>query len=217
LTARDRTLRYSEVEHGGGEMLGCVYLAFHAEDLLRPRDLNVVHRRSAKMGESSTESSARGNRQRETACAAVEIKAKFGAPSSNCGNRGLQHLIHVGTLFKDRREPVFYDNSYAEVRASVLQERQCRSGKDAISERTKSNDGERRPGRQFLKHSCHRDVPLLFYFGLVNQHDGDIVADGVYALALRAPETAAIGLQVQRRLVQRAHQDVQQFLADRHV
>jgi hypothetical protein len=57
---------------------------------------------------------------------------------------------------------------------------------------------------------------LVFYAGLIDQHNGYFIPDGIDATALRTLEAAAVGLEFQRLLTNGANQDLQQFGAEGH-
>jgi hypothetical protein len=59
-------------------------------------------------------------------------------------------------------------------------------------------------------------VSLLLDLRFVDQHDRDVVANGVHALALDAFQAALIRLHLQFRFIRWTNQDVEQILADRH-
>jgi hypothetical protein len=55
---------------------------------------------------------------------------------------------------------------------------------------------------------------LFVYGGLVNEHDGDFVADGIQPVARNAPEPARVRLQFHLRPARRANKDLKQVRAD---
>jgi hypothetical protein len=57
---------------------------------------------------------------------------------------------------------------------------------------------------------------LFFDFGLVHQHDGNVVANGVHAVAFDAFQTALVRLQIDHSLANGADKDFQELFADRH-
>src|SRR5690242_10573851 len=57
---------------------------------------------------------------------------------------------------------------------------------------------------------------LFFDLGLVDQHHGDVVANGVDAMALDALQAALVGFHIERGSPNGADEDLQQFFADSH-
>ena len=57
---------------------------------------------------------------------------------------------------------------------------------------------------------------LVLHARFVDEHNGNVVTDGVDAFALHALEAAAIGFKVERCLAKRADEDLQQILGDGH-
>lgn len=60
------------------------------------------------------------------------------------------------------------------------------------------------------------DCGLLLDLGFVNQHHWNVVFDGIDAFAFNALQTLVVRSQLNRLFAQRANQNVQQVLTDRH-
>src|ERR1700722_2935917 len=102
----------------------------------------------------------------------------------------------------------------------------CRSGRQAFNAATAGVSRTRSPSErkrtikisEFLGSSFNADCRGLLSVDarFVNQHHRDVFANRVYAAAGRAFQTALITRQLHRSLVQRAHQNVEKFLRNRH-
>jgi len=57
----------------------------------------------------------------------------------------------------------------------------------------------------------------LLNFGLIDEHDGNVVANGIDAVALHALKTAAIRLELDCGLTKRTDQDLEQLFANSHI
>jgi hypothetical protein len=68
--------------------------------------------------------------------------------------------------------------------------------------------------RQAFQNASHGG--LFFDLRLVDQHHGDIVANGVDTMALDTFQTTLIGLEVYLGLADGADEDLQEFFADSH-
>ena len=101
-----------------------------------------------------------------------------------------------------------------------FQQRQRRRGQHAVAQRPQTDHRDPRARRQPLQQRMAfptlPDLELLFDARLVHQHHGNIVANGIHALALDALQAVLVLLQLHRRLAQRTHQDLQQILTDGH-
>jgi hypothetical protein len=71
-------------------------------------------------------------------------------------------------------------------------------------------------GRIFCYELPATDDRLFFYRRLVNQHDGDIVLDGIHTVALIALECGAVFHQFDRSLTVGARENFEEFGIDRH-
>src|SRR5690349_2037181 len=68
----------------------------------------------------------------------------------------------------------------------------------------------------FLLTAQSRPVRLFFYFRLIDEHNGNIVADGINPFALDALEPTLVGFHLDLGLAQRADQNLQQIFTDGH-
>src|SRR5579884_524300 len=112
-------------------------------------------------------------------------------------------------------EPRLDDNRHPQIGARLAQEGQSRRSQYAVAKRAEPDDGHAgAPGQ--LRHGAHRGRALVFDSRFIDQHDRDVVADGIHPMALDAFEAAAIGAKLEVGLAQRADEDIQQILADGH-
>ena len=120
----------------------------------------------------------------------------------------------MGIVFKDGPEAVFHHDGDLEVGAGAFQKMERGGGKHAIAQRPQPEDRNPAPPRKIFQDACHGS--LFFDSGFIHKHHGNIVANGVDAMTLHALQAALIGFQFDRRFADGAHQDLQQFFADRH-
>ena len=119
-----------------------------------------------------------------------------------------------GLPFEDGAEAVLDDDGEPEVGTEAFQDVERGGGEDAIAERPEPQNGHPAARRQTCENAIH--VSLFFDLRLVHQHDRDLIADRVDAVALDAFEPAVIGLQLDHGLANGAHENFQQFFADSH-
>jgi hypothetical protein len=97
-----------------------------------------------------------------------------------------------------------------------LQQAQGGRHENAISERAQPDNGYSVTWTEpFENAGSHQ--PLLVDGGLVNQHDGDLVADGIDAVTGDATQAASIRLQFDFGPAGGTDEDFEEFSADRHV
>ena len=196
-----------------GQMFGGVDLALDAQNLLRARDADVVDELLPEVREAGAIARAGKLRHPGAARAAVQIHAEPRAEAPQRGEVRGQDLIEIGIAFEDFAEAVLHEDGDVEVRAEAFQNVERGCGEDAIAQAPEPEDGDPAAPRQTFQNAVHG---LFFDLRLVDQHDRDVVADRVYAMALDALQAALVGLEFDRRLAHGAHEDFEQIFADSH-
>lgn len=176
--------------------------------------MQVINRAELKMFEAGAEAGERCNGELCASRAAVQVQAKVRMPSRN-GERGWRkRQADVGIAREHGREPVFHHNRDFEIGPRLFEQSERRSGEHTIAQGAEADHRDTRALGQTLDDGIHPE--LVFDARFVDEHDGDVVADRVDALALDALQPGAARLQFQRSLAQRADQDFQKLLADGH-
>ena len=212
--AGDLAKGHAQIKHGAGEMFGGMHGALDAQDLLRARDANIVDGLVAEVGEAGAEGGSGEGGHPGAARAAVQIEAEVRAPVAQGEELGREEAGDVGVAFEDGAEAVFDHDGDAQVGAFAFENFERGGGEDAIAQRPEPQKGDPALARQIFQNAFHR--PLIFDLRLIHQHDGDVVAHRVDAVALDALQAALVGLQLDGGLADGAHQDLQQLFADRH-
>jgi hypothetical protein len=219
--SRDVGVRDAKPEHGRGQMFGGVDGPFFTEDLLGSGDAGVVEEAIGVMAKAGAELGSGGDGEPHAAGAAVEVEGHVRSPGGDGGGLGRKQFGDVWIVVEDAAEAVFDDDGDFEIGAVVLEERECGRGEDAIAEGAKADHRDACAVRQALENVAHcwlylNSLLLRLDASFVDQHHGDIIADGVDALALDAFEAGLVGLHLQGGFADGAHQDVEQIFADRH-
>jgi hypothetical protein len=208
------TNRHAQMKHCTGQMFGRMNRAIHAQNPLRARNLHVVDELMTEMPEPGTIPGAREGCHRCALVAAVKVEAKLWPPTAKRTQFKWQNLIEVGILFKDGAEPVFHDDGKPQVRTEAFQNVERGCGEYTISQRPQPEDGDPASRRQVFQSATHGG--LFFDLRLVDQHHGDIVANGVDAMALDTFQTTLVGLEVNHGLADGTDEDLQELFADSH-
>lgn len=90
-------------------MFGSMDFAIYTQDLLRPRNANVVHRLKSKMAESGAQTGSSGKHQANAGCASMEIQSEMRPESTDCHGVRRKDLIDVRIAGKDRCKSIFDD------------------------------------------------------------------------------------------------------------
>jgi hypothetical protein len=134
------------------------------------------------------------------------------------GGSGRGGARRLGWRARWAGEAIFGDYGDVEIGPGLLQELDCRGGEDAVSEGAQAEDGDAAAGGESIEGVRLRGHAgwLFVDGGLVNEHDGDFIADGVEAVAGNAPEAARIGFELDFRAASRADEDFEEVGADGH-
>ena len=115
---------------------------------------------------------------------------------------------------KNRRETSLHGNPDFQIRPSRLQQRNCRCGKDAIAQRSQSDDAHSAPRSELLEdvdlcggRQTRVEGWLVGHYGFVNQHHGNIVPDRIDASATNTFQAGCIGIEFDLRFTRGADQD----------
>jgi hypothetical protein len=121
-------------------------------------------------------------------------------------------------LLEDGTEPVLDGDGHAQIGAVAFQNAERGGGEDAIAQGPHAEDRNPAASRQTFQKAFHCKAlhGLFFDLRLVDQHDGDVVANRVHAMALNAFQAALVGLEFDCGLTKRAHEDFEQIFADGH-
>jgi hypothetical protein len=129
----------------------------------------------------------------------------LGAEAAQGGEIGRQDLVEIGVAFEDFPEAIFDEDGEVEIGAEAFEDVERGCCEDAIAQATEPEDGDPATPRQRIQNAVHG---LFFDFRLVHQHDGDVIADGVHAMAFDALQAAVIGLELDGCLAHWAHEDL---------
>jgi hypothetical protein len=157
-SARDFGDRDTEVEDGGGEVLGGVDSAFDAENLLGAGDGEVVEGGAAVMSKAGTEGRERSSGEEHAAGATVEVQAEFGVEGEDGGVSRREDGGEIGVVVEDRCEARLDDDGEAKIRASAMEQMNGWSGEDAVAERAEADEGKGSPVGELTQGHRRRSV-----------------------------------------------------------
>ncbi len=167
-----------------------------------------------EVSETGPIAGSREGRHPGAAGAAVEIDAKLRTPTAQRAQVWRQNPIEIGIAFKYGPEAIFHNDGQPQVGTRALEDVESGRGEDAIPQRPKPEDGHPAALRQAIQNAFHGC--LFFDFRLVDQHHGDIVANGVDTMALHTFQTTLVGFEVDHGLADGADEDLQELFADSH-
>src|SRR5215471_1724587 len=114
-------------------MFRCVDLPFDTEDLLRPRDPEVVYEALPEVAEARPISRAAERRQPRAASPAMKVDAELrGEPAERLQLR-LHQFVDIGIVLEDRAKPPLYHHAGPKIRPMPLQDIERDRGEHAVS------------------------------------------------------------------------------------
>jgi hypothetical protein len=125
----------------------------------------------------------------------VEIQAELRAPSAERCGIGRQNAVEIIIAFEDGPEAIFNNDSEPQVRPRAFEDFRSGRGEHAVSQRPQAQDSYPAVARQTVQNAFHGG--LFFDLGFINQHDWNIIANRVDAIALDTSQAALVGLKIQ--------------------
>ncbi len=214
--ARNRRSRHAHPEHRTGDMFRGVHRPLLAQDLLRARNFVGIQETVAMMREAGAHA-ARWTPWSAPCSACRRAGSEHPAGASAAMRRPAgQNALDVGIPFKHLAETILHHHRHAANPGDAP----SAAPTPAWSERSRPANANGSPrsrrSRRGRPTARQKGWHLLFDARFIHQHDRNIVANGIHALAFDALQAVLILLELHRRLAQRAHQDLQQFLTDGH-
>ena len=120
--ARNLRLGHAQIKHGGSEMFGGVDFPVHAQNLLRARDADVVHRLEAKVAETGAQAGRGGQHQANAGGAAVKVESKLRTKPRHAARIGREDLIDIRISGEHRREAILHHYGDLQIRPGLLQQ-----------------------------------------------------------------------------------------------
>ena len=140
----------------------------------------------------------------------MQVEAEVRTPPANHGPSGAQDVAHIGVSFEERLKPLFHHHRNFQIRPCALEQGKSGSGENAIAHGANSDHRDSPLFGDTFEDGTHAIAPLLLLnAGFVDQHHRNIITNRVHAMALDALQPAGVRLQLDRRLAERAHQNLQ--------
>ena len=169
------------------------------------------------MGEAGPHLRSRNRGQQGAARSAMQVQAQIGPESADGGGLRVQERIDIRVALENRTERGL--DTTASRRSGRARLSRCSAGvvrTQSPSDRSRMTR-TRPPTRHSIQRGCHPLMTLLLDFGFVDQHHRDVVFNRVNAMALNAFKAAAVGLQLDGRLAERADEYFQKIFAQSHI
>jgi hypothetical protein len=147
----------------------------------------------------------------------MKVYAQFRRKVSNCSRRRWQHLRDCRISPKHICKSIFRHHGDLDIRPRVIQQFNRRCAKNAIAQRTQTDDRNARLAGQLFDDIGLSRHALFVNYGFIDQHDWNIVTNRVEAMAGNAAQTAPIGLEFNFGPARRTNQNFEQIGTDRHV
>ena len=122
------------MEHGGGEVLGRMHLAFYPKNLLRTGNRHVVEPGIAVVREAGAQPRQRRGGEEHAACAAMQVQAEVSLLVSDGERFRRKDALDVGVALKNRGKPWLDDHGQGEVGTVLFEEMNGWSRENAVSE-----------------------------------------------------------------------------------
>jgi hypothetical protein len=116
--------------------------AFFAENLLRTRNVEIVHIPMPEVSESGTVFGSGQCGHPRAAAAAMQIQAQPRMPLTQRGDRWRQDIVHIGIVFKESAEAVFHHYGEPQIGPRTPQNVERGSGQNAVAQGPEPDHGD---------------------------------------------------------------------------
>ena len=145
---RDFANRSAQKEDRAGQMLGGVDCAIHVQDLLRARDMHVIHKLLAIVAKACAVTGAGKFRHPGAACAAVKVEAQLRPEAAQGRQFGKMNFGKIGVAFEDFPKTILNEDREAEVWTESFQNVERGCGEHAVAQAPQPEDGDPATPRQ---------------------------------------------------------------------